>query len=72
MVIAFFDPRRTVGHRLSTDIAHGDDGFKKMELALGYLAMFVALLATGPGRFSLDAVIACKWGKRSADVAARG
>jgi putative oxidoreductase len=35
-------------------IIHGQDSFQKQELALAYLAAYVALLFTGPGRFSLD------------------
>ena len=35
-------------------IIHGQDPFQKQELALAYLAAYVALLFTGPGRFSLD------------------
>jgi putative oxidoreductase len=35
-------------------IIHGQDPFQKQELALAYLAAYVALLFSGPGRFSLD------------------
>ena len=35
-------------------IIHGQDPFQKQELALAYLAAFVALLFSAPGRFSLD------------------
>ena len=36
-------------------IHHADDPFRQKELALVYLAPFLCLLFTGPGRFSLDA-----------------
>lgn len=35
-------------------IAHGDDPFKKKELALIYLVISVALILTGPGKYALD------------------
>ena len=38
-------------------IQHGDDPFQKGEKAFLYLVAFVALLATGPGRFSIDGLI---------------
>jgi putative oxidoreductase len=38
-------------------IQHGDDPFNKGEKAFMYLVAFVALLATGPGRFSIDGLI---------------
>ena len=41
-------------------IIHGDDPFGKRELALLYLAPYVALLFTGPGRYSLDRVFSKK------------
>lgn len=41
-------------------IIHGDDPFGKKELALLYLAPFVTLLFSGPGRFSLDRMFANK------------
>ena len=39
---------------------HGDDPLKKKELALMYLAPFLALMFTGAGRVSLDAVLGGK------------
>ena len=38
-------------------IIHGGDPFMKKELALVYLMSYVALLLSGPGRFSLDYLI---------------
>ncbi|MCA9561045.1 MAG: DoxX family protein [Myxococcales bacterium] len=38
-------------------VVHADDPFGKKEFALIYLAPFVALLFTGAGRFSVDAVL---------------
>ena len=38
-------------------MVHGADPFREKELALVYLIAFGALLATGPGRFSLDGLI---------------
>ena len=34
---------------------HGGDPWQKKELAFTYLAIYVALLGTGPGRLSVDA-----------------
>ena len=34
---------------------HSADPFKDRELALVYMVMFVAILFTGPGRYSIDA-----------------
>lgn len=36
-------------------VIHGDDPFKKKEFALVYAIPFLALVFTGPGRFSVDA-----------------
>ena len=36
-------------------IHHAEDPFRQKELALIYMAPFLCLLFTGPGRFSLDA-----------------
>lgn len=38
-------------------VVHGDDGFKRQELALTYLAGYLAILLTGPGRLSLDRLL---------------
>lgn len=38
-------------------IVHGGDAFSAKELAFIYLAVFVVLYITGPGRYSFDAVI---------------
>lgn len=35
-------------------MAHGDEPFRKQELAVVYLCIFMALFFTGSGRFSLD------------------
>jgi len=41
-------------------IIHGDDPFSRREMALLYLVPFLTLLFTGPGRYSIDAVIGRK------------
>ena len=38
-------------------VAHGGDPFSKMESSLLYLSIYILLLATGPGKFSIDAMI---------------
>jgi len=35
-------------------IAHGPDPFRKKEMALLYLVIFVAIMLLGPGRYSVD------------------
>ena len=45
-------------------IVHGDDPFKKQELGLIYLCGYVALVLTGPGRLSLDELLAKRLGGR--------
>ena len=35
-------------------VIHGQDPFKKQELAFAYLAAYTALMFCGPGRFSID------------------
>lgn len=37
--------------------AHGADPWQKKELAVAYLAVYVTLMFSGPGRFSLDHVL---------------
>jgi putative oxidoreductase len=41
-------------------IAHGSDPFGRKELALLYLVVFVFLLFTGSGKFSVDYFISKK------------
>jgi len=43
-------------------IIHGADPFAKKEMALLYLFPFIALILTGPGRFSVDHLIMKKLG----------
>lgn len=38
-------------------LVHGADPWAKKELAFTFLAIFLALVATGPGRLSVDAVL---------------
>ena len=38
-------------------IRHGGDPFNKSEKSFLFLVAFIALLATGPGRFSIDGLI---------------
>jgi len=38
-------------------LVHGSDPFAKREMSLLYLSIFTVLLATGPGKFSVDAMI---------------
>jgi putative oxidoreductase len=38
-------------------IVHGDDAFKKQELALLYLTFFVAIIFLGGGAYSLDGLL---------------
>ncbi len=38
-------------------IVHASDPFTKREMSLLYLSIFTVLLATGPGKFSVDAMI---------------
>lgn len=39
-------------------VVHGDDPWQKKELAFMYLVPFMTLLLTGPGPWSLDALVA--------------
>lgn len=38
-------------------VAHAGDPFAKKEMSLMYLLIYITLLFTGPGRFSVDAMI---------------
>ncbi|HEX8333607.1 MAG TPA: DoxX family protein [Segetibacter sp.] len=39
-------------------VAHADDPFGKKEMALLYLVVFITLLITGPGKYSIDNALA--------------
>lgn len=41
-------------------VIHGADPWQKKEMALLYLVPFLALLFTGPGRFSVDGLLAAR------------
>lgn len=41
-------------------LIHGDDPYSKMEMALIYFGSYLLLLFTGPGKYSLDSLIAVK------------
>ncbi|HKK77342.1 MAG TPA: DoxX family protein [Saprospiraceae bacterium] len=45
---------------VATFIAHGDDPFGKMEKPFMYFLTYIALFLAGPGKYSLDALIAGK------------
>jgi len=45
-------------------VVHGADPFSKQEPGLMFLLAFVFLLFSGPGRFSIDSIIARKTNKR--------
>jgi len=51
-------------------IAHGADPLSKKELALAYWAISGALVLTGAGKFSFDAVVLPKFFKRKGDAPA--
>lgn len=44
-------------------VIHGGDPFKKKEFALLYLLPCIMFMLTGPGRFSIDAIIRKKFSK---------
>lgn len=46
-------------------IVHADDPWARKELALLYAVPALTLLLTGPGRFSLDALLVGWWERRS-------
>ena len=41
-------------------LVHGEDPWKKQELAACYLAVYVSILFLGPGKFSLDHLLLAK------------
>ena len=45
-------------------VIHGNDPFSVKELAFVYLALFVLLYITGPGKFSVDHIIASALSKK--------
>lgn len=47
-------------------VQHAADPFSKKELALVYGISYVALLFTGPGRYSCDALIGRLWKRKGA------
>ncbi len=46
-----------IGMSVAAFSAHGNDPFSAKELPVLYLLMYVVLLISGPGKFSLDALI---------------
>jgi putative oxidoreductase len=42
-------------------VAHADDPFKEAEHAFLYLIAYIVILFTGPGKYSLDALISKKF-----------
>jgi putative oxidoreductase len=42
-------------------VAHADDPFKEAEHAFLYLIAYIVILFTGPGKYSLDAMISSKF-----------
>jgi len=46
-------------------VIHADDPWQRKELAAVYLAAYVVILLTGPGRFALDTLIAKRFKGRS-------
>ncbi len=41
-------------------VVHGDDPFKRKEMALLYCTVFLAVMALGAGRYSLDAYLSSR------------
>lgn len=50
---------------VAATIVHADDPWARKEFALLYAVPALTLLLTGPGRFSLDALLVGWWEKRS-------
>jgi putative oxidoreductase len=45
-------------------VAHAADGFQKQELPGHYILVYVFLLLTGPGKYSLDYIVSRKWSRK--------
>ncbi|WP_153558336.1 DoxX family protein [Roseimaritima sediminicola] len=48
-------------------VVHSDDPWQKKELAFCYLTVYIVLLLTGPGKFSLDHLLANRKSKTPAE-----
>lgn len=49
-------------------VVHAKDPWEIKELAAIYLLIYVVILLTGPGKFSLDALFCSKWKKNGGSV----
>jgi putative oxidoreductase len=47
---------------------HSADPYQKKELALAYVLVAIAVLVAGPGRFSLDGLLASRISRRTTDA----
>jgi putative oxidoreductase len=54
----------TIGMLVAAFISHGGDPFGRRELPLLYAVVYLTLLLTGGGNFSIDFLISKKFGKR--------
>lgn len=45
-------------------VAHATDGFQKQELPAHYVLVYVFLLLSGPGKYSLDYILSRKWNRK--------
>lgn len=53
----FFGATWVITMFVAAFVAHADDPFGKKEMALSYLIVGIFLLLSGPGKFSIDAMI---------------